>query len=122
MATNLKGKGRFASIMLLHGEKIAIGVVSVVALWLIYRSFNLPRLGSDFQADKLQSEITRTNSEIRDFTWDKAVADFPNQVKQRQTITEKVESVPVEVYVPRDAKGSPIMAFDVPIVAPLILR
>ena len=31
MATNLKGKGRFASLLLLHGEKIAIGLVAMLA-------------------------------------------------------------------------------------------
>lgn len=123
MATNLKGKGRFVSILLLHGEKIAIGVVAVVALWFIYRSFNLPRLGSDFQADRLQNEISQTSSAIKNFTWDRAVTDNPDKVKKAQTITAKGDmSVPIDAYVPSDAKGSPILAFDVPVVAPLILR
>jgi hypothetical protein len=117
MATNLKGKGRFVSILLLHGEKIAIGVVAVVALWFIYKAMYVPRLSSDFQADKLQSEITRTNSEIKDFTWDKAVADHPDKVKKAQKIEDKADmSVKFDNYVP------PNLAFDSPIVAPLILR
>ena len=33
MATNLKGKGKFVSLLLLHGEKVAIGLVGVIALW-----------------------------------------------------------------------------------------
>src|SRR3954471_17482422 len=123
MATNLKGKGRFASILLLHGEKIAIGVVAVVTLWFIYRSFNLPRLGSDFQADRLQNEINQTTAAIKDFIWDGAATDHPDKVKKAQTIAAKGDmSVPIEAYVPSDAKGNPILGFDVPIVAPLILR
>src|SRR3954471_3042062 len=123
MATNLKGKGRFASILLLHGEKIAIGVVAVVTLWFIYRSFNLPRLGSDFQADRLQNEINQTTAAIKDFIWDGAATDHPDKVKKAQTIAAKGDmSVPIEAYVPSDAKGNPILAIDVPIVAPLILR
>ena len=42
MATNLKGKGRFVSLLLLHGEKIAIGVVGLAALWIVYKSFKVP--------------------------------------------------------------------------------
>src|SRR3954452_16767146 len=109
MATNLKGKGRFASILLLHGEKIAIGVVAVVALWFIYRSFNLPRLGSDFQADKLQSEITRTNGDISAYTWDRALTDNPDKVKKSKPIAAKGDmSIPVEAYIPLDPKGNPV--------------
>jgi hypothetical protein len=79
MATNLKGKGRFVSILLLHGEKIAIGVVAIVALWFIYKAIYLPRLGSDFQADKLQSEITRTNSEIKNSPGIKPLPTIPTR-------------------------------------------
>jgi hypothetical protein len=123
MATNLKGKSPFVSMLLLHGEKIAIGIVAVVALWFIYRSFNLPRLGSDFQADRLQNEISQTNTAINGFTWDRAVSEDSDKVKKAKTITAKGEmSVPIDAYVPSDAKGNPILAIDVPIVAPLILR
>ena len=101
MATNLKGKGRFVSMLLLHGEKIAIGVVAAIALWFIYKAFNLPRLGADFQADKLQAEITQTSTEIKDFTWDKAVADHPDKVKKAQPIAAKGDgTVKVDDYVP----------------------
>src|SRR5262245_46224296 len=116
MATNLKGKGRFVSMLLLHGEKIAIGVFAFVALWFIYKAMSLPRLGSDFQADKLQSEVTRTNSEIKDFTWDKAIADHPDKVKKAQKVESKGMELKFDDYVP------PSLEFDTPIVAPLILR
>ncbi len=55
MATNLKGKGRFVSLLLLHGEKIAIGIVGLVALWFVYRSLKVDKLDDEFQADKLQN-------------------------------------------------------------------
>jgi len=53
MATNLKGKGRFVSLLLLHGEKIAIGVVGLVALWIVYKSFKVDKLDAKFQANML---------------------------------------------------------------------
>jgi len=62
MATNLKGKGKFVSLLLLHGEKIAIALVAAAALWFVYKSWSLPRLGDNFQADKLQTEITQTTN------------------------------------------------------------
>jgi len=123
MATNLKGKGRFASLLLLHGEKLAIGLVAVVALWIVYSSFKLPRLDNNFQADKLQNEITQTSREIKDYTWDRAATDHPDKIKKAQAIADKGDmTVPVKDYVPGDAAGKPNLAFDNPIVAPLILR
>jgi hypothetical protein len=123
MATNLKGKGRFVSLLLLHGEKIAIGLVGLVAILIVYKSLKVEKLGDDHQADKLQSEISRTSSEVKEFTWDKAVTEHPDKVKKRQPITVEGEmNVPVKDYVPSDSNGNPILAIDNPIVAPLILR
>jgi hypothetical protein len=123
MATNLKGKGRFASILFLHGEKIAIGLVAAIALWFIYKAAYLPRLGAEFQADKLQAEITKTSSEIKEYTWDKAAADNPDKIKKAQPITAKGDgNVKASDYVPGDPTGKPNLAFDKQIVAPLILR
>ncbi len=123
MATNLKGKGRFVSLLLLHGEKIAIGLVGVIALMFVYRAVKLPRLDESFQADKLQAEITRTSSEIKDFTWEKATTDHPDKVKKAQAIEAKGDmNVKVPDYVPSDPAGKPSLAFSSSIVAPLILR
>jgi hypothetical protein len=123
MATNLKGKGRFASILLLHGEKIAIGIVGVVALWFIYRSFKVDKLPDNFQADKLANEITQTSTEIQSYTWDKALADDPTKVKKAQSIkvSGKFNLDPKD-YENRDASGKPVFGVDAPIVAPIILR
>ena len=49
----------------------------------------MPKLGAEFQADKLQAEVTQTSSAIKDFTWDKAVADQPDKVRKAQPITAK---------------------------------
>src|SRR6476620_622304 len=113
MATNLKGKGRFASLLLLHGEKIAIGLVAVVALWIVYSALKLPRLDNKFQADKLQNEITQTTREIKDYTRDNAATEHPDKIKKAQAISYKGDmTVTVKDYVPGDAAGKPILAFD----------
>src|SRR5947208_1300190 len=123
MATNLKGKGRFASLLLLHGEKIAIAVVGLAVLWFIYGSLKVDKLGDSFQADKLQSEVTQTSSEIKSFDWKKAVTDHPDKVKTAQPIAAKGDlSINVKDYVPSDPKGQPNFSIESAIVAPLILR
>src|SRR6476646_575994 len=123
MATNLKGKGRFASLLLLHGEKLAIGLVAVVALWIVYSALKLPRLDNNYQADKLQNELTQTTREVKEYTWDKAVTDHPDKIRTPKPITAKGDgSVDPAQYVNRDAKNKPVFAFDNAIVAPLILR
>jgi len=123
MATNLKGKGRFVSLLLLHGEKIAIAVVGLAVVWFIYGSLKVDKLGDDFQADKLQSEVTRTSTEIKSFNWEKAVTDHPDKVKKVQPITAKGDlSINVKDYVPADPKGQPNFSIQSSIVAPLILR
>jgi hypothetical protein len=124
MATNLKGKGRFVSLLLLHGEKIAIGIVGLVAFWFVYQSLKVDKLDENFQADKLQTEITQTSNEIKEFNWERAVADHPDKVKKAQPITAKGGNMAVKVedYVPLDASGKPNFAIAESIVAPMILR
>ncbi len=124
MATNLKGQGGIKGILLLHGEKIAIGIVGVIALMFVYRAlFKIPRLEDKFQADKLQEEIRNTSNEIHSFTWDRAVTDHPDKVKKRQEIAVAGDfTVDSKSYVNRDANGKPVFGIDNSIVAPLILR
>jgi hypothetical protein len=123
MATNLKGKGRVVSLLLLHGEKIAIGVVGLIALMFVYKSFKIDKLPDNFQADKLQTEITQTSSEIKGFNWEKAVAEHPDKIKKFQPIPANGEmAVNPKDYVPLDAKGQPNFAIEGSIVPPLILR
>lgn len=123
MGTNLKGQSGIKGLALLHGEKVAIGIVALVSLFIIYKSFSLPRLEDKYQADKLQSAITQTSSEIKQYSWDKAVADHPDKIKKFQEIHVSGDlGVKPEAYVNLDKSGKPDPKFDEPIVAPLILR
>src|SRR5215212_8262988 len=123
MATKLKGKSPLVSMLLLHGEKIVIGIVGLVALWFVYRSLKVDKLPDSFQADKLTSEITQTSTEINSFNWEKALTDHPDKVKKAQPITATGEmTVKIDDYVPHDDKGKPSLAIDKSIIPPVILR
>ena len=50
MAGNMKGRGGIKGLLLQHGEKAAIGVFGFVALWLVYKTTALPRLGRKIQS------------------------------------------------------------------------
>ena len=123
MATNLKGQSGVTAFLLLHGEKIGIAIVGVLALWFVYASYKVPRLSDKFQADNLKNEISQTSSQIKDFTWDKAAAEFPDKVKKAKTIAAKNDlTVKVDDFINRDSNGKPDFAVDRAIVAPMIRR
>ena len=69
MAGNLKGQGGIKRMLLRHGEKAAIALVGLVALWFVYKTTALPRLEDKFQAAKLHEEISQTSSAVRDAQW-----------------------------------------------------
>jgi hypothetical protein len=68
MAGKIK-TGGIKGIFLLHGEKIAIGVVGLLALWLVYKATSLPHLEDKYQANKLREEINQTSAKVRDAQW-----------------------------------------------------
>ena len=59
MKANLKGLGGIKGLVLLHGEKLAMALVALVALYFIYSSLNLPSLDDTRQADDLQRRSLR---------------------------------------------------------------
>ena len=69
MKANLKGLGGIKGLVLLHGEKLAMALVALVALYFIYSSLNLPSLDDTRQADDLQREITQTRSAVEQSQW-----------------------------------------------------
>lgn len=116
MAANLKGQGGIKGLFLLHGEKLAIAVVGIIALLFVYKAYKLPRLDEKYQAPKLQGQITEARALITDFSWQKAIADFPEKVKKSEAIAAKDNmNVNPDEYV-SDSK------FDVSVVASMIPR
>lgn len=83
MASNLKGQGGIKRLLLQHGEKIAITLVGVAALFLVYKTTSLPRLKDELQAPKLQEQISQTSSAVRNATWpDKTDAALAGEVRE----------------------------------------
>jgi hypothetical protein len=68
MKAKLKGKSGIKGLFLLHGEKIAIVLVAVLAGWFLYKSASLPRLEDRYQAPQLQQAVSTTNDAVRTAT------------------------------------------------------
>ena len=69
MKANLKGLSGIKGLALLHGEKLAMGLVALVALYFIYSSLQLPTLGDDRQADDLTKVINDTKTAVDNSQW-----------------------------------------------------
>ena len=78
--------------LLRHGEKIAISLVGLIALWLIYKTTSLPRLADQFQAPKLQEEIRQTSSAVRDATWPEKGSESAGEVRPYEPIEAKADN------------------------------
>ncbi|HVT29945.1 MAG TPA: hypothetical protein VHE81_18150 [Lacipirellulaceae bacterium] len=123
MANNLKGQNGVVGLLLLHGEKIGIAIVGLIAVWFVYSSLNLPHLDESHQAAELQKKISQTNTEIQSFTWDKATTEFPEKVKKAIPIEAKGDlTVNPADYVNTDTKGKPTFGLDNLVIAPMTRR
>jgi hypothetical protein len=116
MATNLKGQGGIKGLFLLHGEKLAIAIVGLIALMFVYKAAKVPRLEDKYQAPKLQGDVTQAKALLNDFNWQKAIAEFPQNVKTSGPVAEKsnLELKPDEY----DSSSK----FDMPVVASMTPR
>src|SRR3954451_10909933 len=92
MATSLKGQSGVKGFLLLHGEKIGIGLIGLVALWFIYKSTKLEHLDDKHQAAELRNEITQTSTEISQYSWATALEKAPDKVKLKRPIEAKAIS------------------------------
>src|SRR4051794_525265 len=119
MATSLKGQSGVKGFLLLHGEKIGIGLIGLVALWFIYKSTKLEHLDEKHQAAELRNEITQTSTEINQYSWATALEKAPDKVKLKRPIEAKGDfNVDVDKY----RIGKEGFALDAPVVKPVILR
>src|SRR3954453_17925414 len=115
MATSLKGQSGVKGFLLLHGEKIGIGLIGLVSLWFIYKSTKLEHLDDKHQAAELSKEITKTNTEISQYTWDMAAEKNPGQIK-------KVVPIAANGDFNVDPKKYGTLELDTAVVKPVILR
>ena len=117
MASKLKGQGGAKGFLLLHGEKIAISLVGLVALWLIYKTTSLPRLEDKYQAAKLQDEIRQTTAAVRDTQWPEPNSEQASEVRPAKPIDAKAENL-----VSTDAYKISPQGFDPIDLEPTLLR
>jgi hypothetical protein len=115
MKANLKGRGGIKGLLLLHGEKVAIAVVGLLALWFVYSSLQLPSLESQYQASNLQDQIRQTNDEIEKFDWETAIRDHADKMRVVKPIAKSGDKGV-------DFKSYVIDGLDSAVIAPTVLR
>ncbi len=99
MAGNMKGHGGFVGLLLQHGEKAAITIVGLIALYLVYKTTSLPRLEEKYKAPKLHSEITETSNAVQSAQWPDATSEQIKEVRIATPINEKADvAVNSEAY------------------------
>jgi hypothetical protein len=84
----------------------------------VYYSMSVERLPDQYQAQKLQDEITRTRSAVEGFNWPTAISDHPGDIRRVKEPVAKGGSNTIEpVNYQTSKKG-----WDVPVVRPTVLR
>ena len=119
MKANLKGLGGIKGLLLLHGEKVAMATVGLLALWFIYSSLRLPRLEEERQATKLTSEASQTTEAVNRSEWPNDPTD-PRRAEVRVAIN--IEKTDGEFLVPPDAYKTSRDGFNPRKVTPAVFR
>lgn len=96
MAGNLKGLGGAKGLLLRHGEKAAIGIVALVALYVIYTTMSLPRLDEKLKADKLHQAISETKAAVERQAWPDPTSEQASEVMPAKPLGEKADA-PIDV-------------------------
>ncbi|MCI0332952.1 MAG: hypothetical protein L0228_06985 [Planctomycetes bacterium] len=115
MKANLKGSGGIKGLVLRHGEKVAIVVFGLLALWFAYSSLRLPRLQDQYQASKLQESVTQTTAAVQGATWPEPGSELAPEVRPWEPIDKKA-GIRVQ------DKHYPFRGFDPPVIAASQLR
>ncbi|HEY3391613.1 MAG TPA: hypothetical protein VGK58_02820, partial [Lacipirellulaceae bacterium] len=119
MKANLKGLGGIKGLLLLHGEKVAMATVGLLALWFIYSSLRLPRLEEERQATKLTSEASQTTEAVNDSKW----PEDPSDPRRREVrFVRNVEKTGGDFSVPPDAYRTSRDGFNPRKVTPAVFR
>lgn len=115
MKANLKGRGGIKGLLLLHGEKVAITVVGLLALGFVYKSLKVPRLESRYQASNLQQEINQTNLAVQESKWPDANSELAEEVRRFRPVGKNAN-------IPVTAEDYPFAGLDPPVIAPTLVR
>ena len=103
MKAKFKGLGGVKGLMLLHGEKILMGVSGIAAAVLVFSAFKAERLPDKYEPEKLQTQVRATKASIEDTAknnWTIAVREHPDKIR---VVTDQIEkrdviTVPYEVW------------------------
>jgi hypothetical protein len=124
MKANLKGQSGVKGLLLLHGEKLLIGVVALAAAYLLYSALGVERLPADYQADNLQSKVQQVLSRIGDpnNTFQRAAEQEGGLVKVH-TPLDKVQSLAVDstAYAFNGSFNRPVIAPSAPRTDPILI-
>jgi hypothetical protein len=110
MKANLKGQRGIKGLMLLHGEKLGIALVGLLALWLVYSSLSIPRLESNYQATNLQQEISQTKSLVDQTEWPSPDSEQATNVHYAKEIAKSADPiVKADPYLVTGAGFTPVI-------------
>lgn len=125
MAGNLKGLSGIKGLVLRHGEKVAIALVGLAALWLMYKSASLPKLEDKYQASELHKLISQTTNAVQSATWPDPNSEAANEVYAAKPIDAKADTqVDPKLYQPQLPHGldAPVVAATAPREDPQLLN
>ena len=75
MSIQLKNASKPKAFFLLHGEKIGVGLIALLAGWLVYASTG--QESEDRQPSELSSLVQQTTNRMNGFTWEEALEADP---------------------------------------------
>lgn len=79
------GEGGFQGWLVRHCEKMILGVIILLALWVIWGGYGLPGLGGDKSPDKLRAAASTQRTEITKTTWDEFKEKNPERLQRTVT-------------------------------------
>ncbi|MEX2026919.1 MAG: hypothetical protein WEH44_06450, partial [Pirellulaceae bacterium] len=79
------GEGGFQGWLVRHCEKMILGVIILLALWVIWGGYGLPGLGGDKSPDKLRAVAIGHRTEITKITWDEFKQKNPDRLQRTVT-------------------------------------
>lgn len=92
---------KMQQMLLLHVEKIVLGLVLVAVLWFVYQGVNLPKLEESKTPNKLTQEASRMTTEINN-------ASHWEMLKEERVVKHDVQSLVKQGQLPNVAANYPI--------------
>jgi hypothetical protein len=104
MKAKLKGQSGIKGLLLMHGEKLGMAAVLVVALVVIYSALGVEGLSSDKQHTNLLTQVDRTKTTVEEFTWERAKDAQPDSIREALPTVENPPAMLVDAGDYRDSE------------------